>query len=175
MWIYHTCLFNDWVKVKHEDLSSKLYRVRMSRMCAPIVSSHSKTEISYLITQHSPQQKKKPSFQTRTAFLSKTESRHTLLSLATSLMFNRPQLSAYGIISHLHPFYLKHFTVHLQGGCLDLSYLLKGTMVTVHTMTCYIEDLPCAQDCFLINTIWQLKQQIVVLFCRYKDVPFYIA
>ncbi len=86
----------------------------------------------YLTLLHSIllSRKKTPSFQTRTAFLSKTESRHTLLSLATSLMFNRPQLSAYGIISHLHPFYLKNFIVHLQGGCLDLSYLLKGTMVT---------------------------------------------
>lgn len=50
------CLLNDTVRVKCEDLSSKFYRVKMTRMYAPIVTSNQR--VKSLITQHSPQQKK---------------------------------------------------------------------------------------------------------------------
>jgi len=70
--------------VKCEDLPSKLYRVRMTRMCAPIVNSqqrvHSLTFLHSILLCG-----RKPSFQTSTAFLSKTESWHALLSLDDSL------------------------------------------------------------------------------------------
>lgn len=91
-------MFIQWVKVKCEDMSSTLYRVVMSKMCAPIVSSHQRPNILHYYTVFSSAEKK-TSFQTRTAFLSKNEIWHTLPSLAASLLFNRPQLSVYGIIS----------------------------------------------------------------------------
>lgn len=77
----HTCL-HDWVRVKCEDLSSKLFRVRMTRMCSPIVNRRVKSLTllpSILLCR------RKPSFQTSTAFLSETESWHALLSLGDSL------------------------------------------------------------------------------------------
>lgn len=78
----HACVIN--VRVKCEDLSSKLYRVRMTRMCAPIVNFHQRVN-SLTLLPSILLCRRKPSFQTSTAFLSKTESWHTLLSLDNSL------------------------------------------------------------------------------------------